>query len=90
MRFVDTIVSSGWEAIMVVVLSCFVGTAISHAGTTCREALSATSFNVVGNLSKAISIFLSILIFGQEHSTSSLVGLSIVLVSGALYGLKLV
>ena len=44
--------SSGWEGCIIVLLSCFVGTAISHAGTTCRDLLSATSFNVAGNLNK--------------------------------------
>jgi hypothetical protein len=50
--YLESVMSSGWEGCTIVVFSCVVGTVISHAGTACRELLSATSFNVAGNLNK--------------------------------------
>jgi hypothetical protein len=55
--YFESVMSSGWEECTIIVLSCVIGTVISHAGTACRELLSATSFNVAGNLNKVLSLF---------------------------------
>uniref|UniRef100_A0A7S2YUD7 Sugar phosphate transporter domain-containing protein n=1 Tax=Chloropicon laureae TaxID=464258 RepID=A0A7S2YUD7_9CHLO len=73
---------NGW---LVIGASCFAGFAISVAGILSRTALSPTSFQILGNMSKPMTVVLSFFIFGAESSLKALVGLSMVLVAGIIY-----
>ena len=72
----------GWT---IITLSCFAGFAVSVAGILSRTALSPTSFNILGNMSKPMTVVLSFFIFGLESSLKALLGLSMVLLAGILY-----
>ena len=71
----------------VVLVSCAAGLAVSFAGTRARELLSPTSFNVLGNASKPVTVLLSMFIFDNKHSPLALAGLAGVLASSFWYGL---
>ena len=49
---------TGW---LVLLLSGVMGTAISVAGTNTRDLLTATSFNIAGNVNKFLSVGFSVL-----------------------------
>lgn len=53
-----------WNRVVILVVSCCIGLAISFAGFHARTLLSATSFTVLGVANKVISIFLSLFFFG--------------------------
>ena len=72
----------GW---LVIIVSCVAGFMISVAGTLSRTALSPTSFNILGNMSKPMTVIFSFFIFGAETSLNALAGLSMVLISGIMY-----
>ena len=74
-----------YQSWTVIAMSCFAGFAVSVAGILARTALSPTSFNILGNMSKPMTVLLSFFIFGIESSSKALVGLGMVLVAGALY-----
>jgi len=71
--------------ISIVVLSCFAGLLLSLAGFMCRESVSATSFSVVGNMNKVLTVIINCLIWDKHASGLGLLSLSICLVSGAFY-----
>jgi len=74
--------TKGWSIVMV---SCIAGFAVSVAGILARTALSPTSFNILGNMSKPMTVVLSFFIFQAESSLKALVGLFMVLISGIWY-----
>jgi len=74
-----------YKAWIVIVLSCIAGFAISVAGILSRTALSPTSFNILGNMSKPMTVVLSFFLFGLESSPNALLGLGTVLLAGILY-----
>ena len=74
-----------YQSWTVIAMSCFAGFAVSVAGILARTALSPTSFNILGNMSKPMTVLLSFFIFGIESSSKALLGLGMVLVAGALY-----
>lgn len=47
---------------VVVLMSCIIGIGISISGFMCREAISATSFSVVGNMNKVLTVFINFLV----------------------------
>jgi hypothetical protein len=57
----------GW---LVILLSGVMGTAISVAGTNTRDLLSATSFNIAGNVNKFLSVGFSVLFLYAPLSRS--------------------
>jgi len=69
---------------VVVLLSCVIGIGISISGFMCREAISATSFSVVGNMNKVLTVFINFLIF-QNASMWGIASLLICLFGGAYY-----
>jgi len=71
--------------LVIVFLSCVVGIGISISGFMCREAISATSFSVVGNMNKVLTVFVNFLIWDSHASLSGLASLLICLVGGAYY-----
>jgi GDP-mannose transporter len=68
-----------------VALSCVMGLMISYTGFLCREAVSATSYSVVGNMNKVLTVIVNCLIWDKHASANGLVGLLLSLVGGALY-----
>eukprot|EP00026_Physarum_polycephalum_P012308 Phypoly_transcript_12602.p1 GENE.Phypoly_transcript_12602~~Phypoly_transcript_12602.p1 ORF type:complete len:309 (-),score=26.63 Phypoly_transcript_12602:100-1026(-) len=69
----------------VVVLSCLVGIGISIVGFMAREAITATSFSVVGNMNKVLTVFINYFIWDNHASMKGLLSLLICLVGGAYY-----
>ena len=77
-----------WNRIVILVISCGIGLAISFAGFHARVLLSATSFTVLGVANKVISIFLSLMFFGgmaDGIKWESLAGLFICIGCGTAY-----
>jgi len=70
---------------LIVLLSCFMGLGLSVAGTKCRDVFSATSFDVLGNMNKIVSILLSRILLGSVMSTQSAMGLLLAMTGGMLY-----
>jgi solute carrier family 35 protein len=66
-------------------LSCVMGLGISYTGFLCREAVSATSYSVVGNMNKVLTVMINCAIWDKHASTGGLFGLLLSLVGGALY-----
>jgi len=62
-----------------------VGIGISISGFMCREAISATSFSVVGNMNKVLTVFVNFLIWNKHASPAGLASLFICLMGGAYY-----
>jgi len=73
------------RVLLIVFFSCVVGIGISISGFMCREAISATSFSVVGNMNKVFTIFINFLIWDKHASLPGLASLLICLVGGAYY-----
>eukprot|EP00928_Gymnodinium_smaydae_P096671 TRINITY_DN8589_c1_g3_i1.p1 TRINITY_DN8589_c1_g3~~TRINITY_DN8589_c1_g3_i1.p1 ORF type:complete len:490 (-),score=101.40 TRINITY_DN8589_c1_g3_i1:242-1711(-) len=80
----------GWTVsvllgVQVVFLSCLMGTAMSYFAFASRDALSATSFTVVGNVCKVLSIGVNIAIWDRHATVVGLEWLFVVVCSSALY-----
>jgi len=73
------------SVMIVVLLSCLVGIGISISGFMCRAAISATSFSVVGNMNKVLTIFINFVVWDSHASLSGLGSLCICLFGGAYY-----
>jgi solute carrier family 35 len=77
-----TLSASGWS---VLILSCVMGLGISMSGTKCRDVLSATSFDVLGNCTKYLTLGLSALLLDTQNSPASIFGICIALSGTVLY-----
>lgn len=66
-------------------MSCFIGTAISWAGFWCQSLVSATTYTVVGVMNKMLTISLNVLIWDKHASGAGMASLSLCLVGGTLY-----
>jgi len=86
----QTVASSslGTGSMIVVGLSGLVGTAISYAGFKVQALVSATSFTVVVNVSKIVSIIFGMLIFKKIPSFQAALGLIMSLSGALLYALS--
>jgi len=69
----------------IVVLSCLIGFGISMSGTACRDVLTATSFDVLGNCTKYLTLAFSIAFLGSQASWVGIMGVLIALTGGAVY-----
>ncbi|CAI8600983.1 unnamed protein product [Vicia faba] len=65
-----------------VVLSCLFGLSISFFGFSCRRAISATGFTVLGIVNKLLTVMVNLVIW-DNHSTC--VGTLICMLGGVLY-----
>jgi len=72
-------------ALLVLLLSCIVGTGISYAGWWCRSQLSATSYTLVGVMNKVLSILLNIAIWDKHATLTGIFFLTFCLAGGAAY-----
>mmetsp|Transcript_52005 Transcript_52005/g.161728 ORF Transcript_52005/g.161728 Transcript_52005/m.161728 type:complete len:104 (-) Transcript_52005:2-313(-) len=68
-----------------VLLSCVIGLGISFSGTMCRDVLSATSFDVLGNCNKYLTLAFNSIVLGSSTTPLSLFGVLLALTGGALY-----
>mmetsp|Transcript_7253 Transcript_7253/g.24991 ORF Transcript_7253/g.24991 Transcript_7253/m.24991 type:complete len:307 (-) Transcript_7253:9-929(-) len=76
---------TSWS-ILLLLLSCIWGTAISFLGFLCLEHVTATSFNVMGNANKLLTLVLNSLIWDQHASLQANIFLLTSLVGSAMYG----
>lgn len=63
--------------ISVVALSCVMGLGISISGFICRALISATSFSVVGNMNKVLTVFINYLLIADHASPLGIASLMI-------------
>jgi len=76
--------SAEWSiyTVMLVVLSCVVGVAISYAGFNLRSLVSATSFTVVGVMCKLITVLINDMMWENHSNLMGHVGLLICIGAG--------
>jgi drug/metabolite transporter (DMT)-like permease len=77
--------SLSFTGLAVLILSLVMGLGISMSGTKCRDVLSATSFDVLGNCTKYLTLGLSALILNTHNSLISIFGICIALSGTMLY-----
>ena len=66
-------------------LSCAAGVAMSYFAFLCRASVSATSFTVIGNVCKILTVLLNISIWDKHASPSGLTALLVCLGAAAAY-----
>lgn len=79
---------SDWHTLAVVLpvgLSCLFGLAISFFGFSCRRAISATGFTVLGIVNKLLTVVINLIIWDKHSTFVGTVGLLICMVGGILY-----
>ncbi|EPS69975.1 hypothetical protein M569_04787, partial [Genlisea aurea] len=79
---------SDWHSFSVVLpvgLSCLFGLAISFFGFSCRRAISATGFTVLGTVNKLLTILINLVIWDKHSSSVGTLGLLVCMFGGILY-----
>ncbi|KAK3001351.1 hypothetical protein RJ639_021130 [Escallonia herrerae] len=79
---------SDWYSFQVVLpvgLSCLFGLAISFFGFSCRRAISATGFTVLGIVNKLLTVVINLIIWDKHSTLVGTVGLLICMVGGIMY-----
>lgn len=79
---------SEWHSFQVVLpvgLSCLFGLAISFFGFSCRRAISATGFTVLGIVNKLLTVVINLVIWDKHSTFVGTVGLLICMAGGILY-----
>ncbi|CAK8574911.1 unnamed protein product [Lathyrus sativus] len=79
---------SDWRSFPVVfpvALSCLFGLAISFFGFSCRRAISATGFTVLGIVNKLLTVMVNLVIWDKHSTWAGTLGLLICMVGGVLY-----
>jgi len=71
--------------VVVLGISCVMGTALSYLGWEMRTMMSATSFTVVGVLNKVLTVVLNLVLWPEHALWSSTIGLLCSLVGGSFY-----
>ncbi|KAJ0981957.1 hypothetical protein J5N97_010212 [Dioscorea zingiberensis] len=71
--------------ILPVALSCLFGLAISFFGFSCRRAISATGFTVLGIVNKLLTVVINLVIWDKHSTLIGTVGLLICMFGGVLY-----
>ena len=76
-----------WTArpVAALVVSCAAGVAMSYFAFLCRAAISATSFTVVGNVCKVLTVLINVSIWDKHASPEGLGALLVCLVAAAAY-----
>ncbi|XP_052143157.1 GDP-mannose transporter GONST3-like [Oryza glaberrima] len=73
------------DVILPVALSCLFGLSISFFGFSCRQAISATGFTVLGIVNKLLTVVINLLIWDKHASFVGTIGLLICMSGGVLY-----
>ncbi|XP_043703425.1 GDP-mannose transporter GONST3-like isoform X1 [Telopea speciosissima] len=79
---------SDWYSLGVLLpvgLSCLFGLAISFFGFSCRRAISATGFTVLGVVNKLLTVVINLIIWDKHSSVLGTAGLLICMVGGVMY-----
>lgn len=79
---------SDWYSFAVVLpvgLSCLFGLAISFFGFSCRQAISATGFTVLGIVNKLLTVVINLVIWDKHSTFVGTVGLLICMFGGVMY-----
>ncbi|MBA0706612.1 hypothetical protein Golax_018712 [Gossypium laxum] len=79
---------SDWHSFQVILpvgLSCLFGLAISFFGFSCRRAISATGFTVLGIVNKLLTVVINLVIWDKHSSFVGTVGLLICMLGGVMY-----
>ncbi|XP_071703088.1 GDP-mannose transporter GONST3-like [Rutidosis leptorrhynchoides] len=74
-----------FEVILPVGLSCLFGLAISFFGFSCRRAISATGFTVLGIVNKLLTVVINLMIWDKHSTFIGTIGLLICMFGGVLY-----
>uniref|UniRef100_A0A0D9WET9 Sugar phosphate transporter domain-containing protein n=1 Tax=Leersia perrieri TaxID=77586 RepID=A0A0D9WET9_9ORYZ len=85
---VDSSNATNWlsfDVILPVALSCLFGLSISFFGFSCRRAISATGFTVLGIVNKLLTVVINLLIWDKHASFVGTIGLLICMSGGVLY-----
>jgi len=85
---VDSSKVSNWlsfDEVLPVALSCLFGLSISFFGFSCRRAISATGFTVLGIVNKLLTVVINLLIWDKHASFVGTIGLLICMSGGVLY-----
>jgi multidrug transporter EmrE-like cation transporter len=85
---VDSSKMTNWlsfDVILPVALSCLFGLSISFFGFSCRRAISATGFTVLGIVNKLLTVVVNLLIWDKHASLMGTIGLLICMSGGVLY-----
>ncbi|GMJ02419.1 golgi nucleotide sugar transporter 3, GOLGI GDP-L-GALACTOSE TRANSPORTER1 [Hibiscus trionum] len=74
-----------FEVVLPVGLSCLFGLAISFFGFSCRRAISATGFTVLGIVNKLLTVVINLVIWDKHSTLVGTVGLLICMLGGVMY-----
>ncbi|CAH9135844.1 unnamed protein product [Cuscuta epithymum] len=75
----------GFQVLFPVGLSCLFGLSISFFGFSCRKAISATGFTVLGIVNKLLTVVINLVIWDKHSSFVGTVGLLICMCGGIMY-----
>ncbi|CAL9039701.1 unnamed protein product [Musa banksii] len=79
---------SNWYSFSVVLpvaLSCLFGLAISFFGFSCRRAISATGFTVLGIVNKLLTVVINLVVWDKHSTLIGTIGLLICMFGGVMY-----
>lgn len=74
-----------FEVLLPVGLSCLFGLAISFFGFSCRRAISATGFTVLGIVNKLLTVVINLVIWDKHSTLLGTIGLLICMMGGIMY-----
>ncbi|XP_022771846.1 GDP-mannose transporter GONST3-like isoform X2 [Durio zibethinus] len=74
-----------FQVIFPVGLSCLFGLAISFFGFSCRRAISATGFTVLGIVNKLLTVVINLVIWDKHSTFMGTMGLLICMLGGVMY-----
>ncbi|KDP26776.1 hypothetical protein JCGZ_17934 [Jatropha curcas] len=74
-----------FDVVLPVGLSCLFGLSISFFGFSCRKAISATGFTVLGVVNKLLTVVINLVIWDKHSSFIGTIGLLICMLGGILY-----
>ncbi|KAL7184000.1 hypothetical protein ACSBR2_026217 [Camellia fascicularis] len=74
-----------FEVVLPVGLSCLFGLAISFFGFSCRRAISATGFTVLGIVNKLLTVVINLVVWDKHSSFVGTIGLLICMMGGVMY-----
>ncbi|GFP80794.1 gdp-mannose transporter gonst3 [Phtheirospermum japonicum] len=76
---------TSFGVVLPVGLSCLFGLAISFFGFSCRRAISATGFTVLGIVNKLLTVVINLVIWDKHSTVVGTVGLLICMFGGVMY-----
>lgn len=74
-----------FQVVLPVGLSCLFGLSISFFGFSCRRAISATGFTVLGIVNKLLTVVINLVIWDKHSTWVGTVGLLVCMLGGVMY-----